>query len=352
MYITSGSFTKDIFIDPAYGWTSWSKKYSGKTLRATYSTFGIDNVVWSQWAGKPYVDVIKETPTILSSRRIQVSQTPIGSIAQPSIMKIGTITQKVVIETRVNANSEWKILDSSLIRNINCRTGIIDFIISITEDPDLIRVTYTVRASGIPVKHVDGRPIPINPFLNKDSSEPQKALHIYIKPVKIEVKSSENSSYDWSYVNEYTYGNPIDFTYDTDVFDPYISSEYDPFALQIALIHTVNSVDIKDIGLEDLRLKGGGVKATMGKTVDVESYGSLDINKVFKEIKEASSFWDIYPPDQQAYPKGGFVIIKMPRTVLDNFINESEIYSIISRNITAGVVYKIQDMDGNDWGLI
>ena len=352
LYITSGSFTKDIFINPAYGWTSWAKKYSGKTLRATYSTFGIDNVVWSQWAGKPYVDVIKETPTILSSRRIQVSQTPIGSIAQPSVMKIGTITQKVLIETRANADSEWKSLDSSLIRNINCRTGIIDFIIPVTEDPDLIRVTYTVRASGIPVKHIGGRPIPINPFLNKDSSEPQKALHIYIKPVKIEVKSSENSSYDWSYVDEYTYDSPIDFTYDTDIFDPYISSEYDPFALQIALIHTVNSVDIKDIGLEDLRLKGGGVKATMGKTVDVQSYGSLDINKVFKEIKEASSFWDIYPPDQQAYPKGGFVIIKMPRTVLDNFINESEIYSIISRNITAGVVYKIQDMDGNDWGLI
>lgn len=352
LYITSGSFTKDIFIDPAYGWTSWAKKYSGKTLRATYSTFGIDNVVWSQWAGKPYVDVIKETPTILSSRRIQVSQTPIGSIAQPSAMRIGVITQKVLIETRVNANSEWKNLDSSLIRNINCRTGIIDFIIPVTEDPDLIRVTYTVKASGIPVKHIDGRPIPINPFLNKDSSEPQKALHIYIKPVKIEVKSSENSSYDWSYVNDYMYGSPIDFTYDTDIFDPYISSEYDPFAVQIALIHTVNSVDIKDIGLEDLRLKGGGIKATMGKTVDVESYGSLDINKVFKEIKEASSFWDIYPPDQQAYPKGGFVIIKMPKTVLDNFINESEIYSIISKNITAGVVYKIQDMDGNDWGLI
>jgi hypothetical protein len=89
----------------------------------------------------------------------------------------------------------------------------------------------------------------------------------------------------------------------------------------------------------------------MGKTIDVKSYGSLDINKVFKDIKEASSFWDVYPPDQHAYSKGGFIIIKMPKEVLNNFTNEFELYSIIRRNITAGVVFKLQDMEGNDWGV-
>ena len=107
-----------------------------------------------------------------------------------------------------------------------------------------------------------------------------------------------------------------------------------------------------DLAIEDLRLKGGGLKATMGKTIDVQSYGSLDINKVFKDVKEASSFWDVYPPEQQAYSKGGFIIIKMLKEVLDNFTSEAELYSIISKNITAGVAYKIQDMEGNDWGVL
>lgn len=188
--------------------------------------------------------------------------------------------------------------------------------------------------------------------MNRSIVEPEKALHIYIKPVRIEVKSSNGDGYVWDYISEYNYDTPIDFTYNTNIFNPYNSVEYDPFALQIALVHTLSSVDIKDLSIEDLRIKGGGLKATLGKTIDVESYGSLDINKVFQEIKEASSFWDVYPPDQQAYSKGGFIIIKMPKTVLENFTSESELYSIINKNITAGVVYKIQDMEGNDWGVL
>lgn len=181
--------------------------------------------------------------------------------------------------------------------------------------------------------------------------EPEKSLHIFIKPSKIEVKDSEHGIYDWSFVSDYNYDAVLDFTYDPSIFDPYNSVSYDPFAIQIALLHTLSSVDIKDLGLKDLRVRGGGIKSTLGKTVDVKSYGSLDINKVFKEIPEASSFWDIYPPEQQAYPKGGYVIIKLPRSVLDNFTSEAEVYSVINRNITAGVAYKIQDMDGNDWGV-
>jgi hypothetical protein len=352
LYVTSGSFTKDIYIDPAYGWTSWAKKYSGKTLRATYSTLNLDSVVWSQTAGRPYVDVINETPIVLSSKRVQLTQVPVASFNEPSYNRSGVITNWVFFSTRKTINDPWVSLDSSLIRNINCNTGIVDFTTPVTENADLIRVSYTVKASGIPIKHVDGRPIPVNPFLHSALVEPEKALHIYIKPIKIEVKDSVNSSYSWNFVGDYSYGSSVDFTYDPSIFDKYNSVNYDPFAIQIGLLHTLSSVDIKDIGLQDLRLRGGGIKTTLGKTIDVKSYGSLDINKVFKDVKEASSFWDIYPPEQQAYPKGGYVIIKLPRNVLDNFTSEAEVYNVISRNITAGVAYKIQDMDGNDWGTI
>lgn len=349
--ITAGSFTKDIYINPAYGWTSWAKKYSGKTLRATYSTLNMDSTVWSQWLGSPYIFVTNETPIILSSKRFQLTQVPIASYAEPTVMDCGIISNFVRFQTRTSKDAEWEDVDPALIRNINCQTGIIDVIKPLNDDPDLVRVTYVAKSSGIPIRQVDGRIIPINPFLNRDSVEPEKALHIYIRPSRIEVKSSSQDGYLWNFVNEYEYGSVVDFTYDTSIFDPYNSTQYDPFALQIGLIHVLNSVDIKDLSLQDLRIKGGGVTATLGKTIDVQSYGSLDINKVFKEIPEASSFWDVYPPDQQAYPKGGFVIIKLPKEVLDNFRTEAELYSIISKNITAGVVYKIQDMEGNDWGI-
>lgn len=350
-YVTSGSFTKDIYIDPAYGWTNWAKKYTGKTLRATYSTLDVDGVVWSSIAGRPYIDVVNETPIILSAKRMQLTQVPLASFAEPSYNKAGIINQWITFEKRDSILDEWVYVESNLIKDINCSTGIVDFTVPITEDPNLIRVTYTVKANGIPVKHVNGRPIPVNPFLNKDLVEPEKALHIYIKPSKIEVKNSENNSYIWNFVSEYTYDAVLDFTYDPSIFDPYNSVNYDPFAIQIALLRALSSVDIKDLGITDLRVRGGGIKSTLGKTVDVQSYGSLDINKVFTDVPEASSFWDIYPPEQQAYPKGGYVIIKLPRSVLDNFNSEQEVYGVINRNITAGVAYKIQDMDGNDWGV-
>jgi len=352
LYITSGSFTKDIYINPAYGWTSWAEKYTGKVLRATYSTLNMGNVIWSQIAGKPYITIINETPIVLSSKRYQLMQVPIATFMEPSQMECGSVVNWVDFETRESVDSPWTAVDSNLIRNINSQTGIVDFITPITSDPDLIRVNYTAKSNGIPLKQINGRVIPLNPFLNKNTVETEKPLHIYIKPIRIEVRSSSQDGYVWDYVSDYSYDSPIDFTYNTSIFDPYNSVNYDPFSLQIGLVHVLNSVDVKDLAIEDLRLKGGGLKATMGKTIDVQSYGSLDINKVFKEVKEASSFWDVYPPDQQAYSKGGFIIIKLPKEVLNNFTSEAELYSIISKNITAGVAYKIQDMEGNDWGVL
>ena len=255
MYITSGSFTKDIYIDQAYGWTSWDEKYTGKVLRATYSTLNMGNVVWSQIAGRPYITVIDETPIVLSSKRYQLTQVPIATFVEPSQMECGSVVNWVDFQTRQSVDSPWTTVDSSLIRNINSQTGIVDFVTSITSDPELIRVSYTAKSNGIPLKQINGRVIPLNPFLNKNIVEPEKPLHIYIKPTRIEVRSSSQDGYVWDYVSDYVYDSPIDFTYNTSIFDPYNSVNYDPFSLQIGLVHVLNSVDVKDLAIEDLRLK-------------------------------------------------------------------------------------------------
>ena len=350
LYISSGSFVKDFYIDPSYGWTSLLENYKRQTLRATYSTLSMKNVPWSKFLGRPYVDVKEEVPNILSSRKIQVSSTPIASINEPSYNDIGYIKSMVTVKIKdLISDNVWKIVPTASIKNIDCNTGIIDFHDTIVPvNPSLISVDYTVVSNGIPLKQINGNPIPLNPFLNKDIIESDKPLYIYIKPTKIEYKSSNTSSYTWRLFEEYNYDTPINFTYDNSIFDPYDSVNFDPFALPIAVIHVVNNFKAKDITLQDLRIRGGGVKASDSTSNGV--YGDLGINKLLKDIKESLSFWDIYPPLQHSYPKGGFIIIRLPKEVINNFENPEEIYSIIERNLTAGVAYKLQDMDGVDWG--
>ena len=350
LYISSGSFVKDFYIEPSYGWVSWLQDYKKQTLRATYSTLSMKNIPWSKFLGRPYIDVAEEVPTIISSKKIQLSSTPIASINEPSYNDVGYIKSMVTIKVKDAPEDEvWKIIPTASIKNIDCNTGIIDFKDTIVpSDPSLIAVDYTVVSNGIPLKQVKGNPIPLNPFLNKDIIESDKPLYIYIKPTKIEYRTSNTTSYSWELFEDYNYDTPIDFTYDNSIFDRYDSVNFDPFALPIAVIHVVNNFKSKDITLQDMRIRGGGVKASDSTSTGV--YGDLGINKLLKEIKESLSFWDIYPPLQHSYPKGGFIIIRLPKEVINNFENPEEIYSIIERNLTAGVAYKLQDMDGVDWG--
>jgi len=350
LYISSGSFVKDFYINPSYGWTNILENYKKQTLRATYSTLSMKNIPWSKFLGRPYVDVVEEVPNIISSRKIQLSSTPIASINEPSYNNVGYIKSIVKVKVKDSiSDSDWKIIPNSSIKNIDCNTGIIDFYDTIVpSNPLLICVDYTVVSNGIPLKQINGNPIPINPFLNKDIIESDKALYIYIKPVKIEYRTSNTSSYTWKLFENYNYDTPINFTYDNSIFDPYDSVNFDPFALPIAVVHVINNFKAKDITLQDMRIRGGGVKSSDSTSNGV--YGDLGINKLLNDIKESLSFWDIYPPLQHSYPKGGFVIIRLPKEVINNFENPEEIYSIIERNLTAGVAYKLQDMDGVDWG--
>jgi hypothetical protein len=61
------------------------------------------------------------------------------------------------------------------------------------------------------------------------------------------------------------------------------------------------------------------------------------------------SFNDVKSGKGMLYPNGGYVIIQIPKEVIDNFRNINDIYDIVRSNLTAGVSFDIQDMDGNDW---
>lgn len=351
LIVSSGSFTKDFTIDKSYGWTTWLSKYKGKKLRAFYSTSEIYSVPWSVFLGSPYVDVRMETPIALSKKSIKLRSAPIAYLLEPSYNAQGKITYFVNVYLRNSEDDPWIMVDHSKISSINAKEGIIDFTSSIVpSDIKNIYVDYTCKSNGIPLKQVGGYPIPLNPFLNKDIVEYDKSLYIYIKPKTIQYETIGLGGSIWTDVPEYTYSDPIDFTYDTSIFNQYLSSSYDPFALPIATISYVNSFFSKDVNIQDLRIRGGGVKSA--EAISDGNYSSLSIPAVLKQVPQAISFWDVYPALQESYPKGGFVIIKIPKETKDNFQDPNEIYSIIERNLTAGVAYRLQDMDGNDWESI
>jgi len=105
----------------------------------------------------------------------------------------------------------------------------------------------------------------------------------------------------------------------------------------ISIIYVTKDPNKENPKLSDLRLRGGGVKA------------SIENSEIIENIDEILSYWDTYPAQGDAYSRGGYVIIRIPEEVKDNFIDEKEIYSIIQNNLTAGVVFDLQDMSGEDW---
>jgi len=133
--------------------------------------------------------------------------------------------------------------------------------------------------------------------------------------------------------------NFLNFTYDYSLFNSRKVS-YDPLALHIGTVSTNKKFTFDQINIRDLRLKGGGVKPLENTT------------KLLDQKPNILNFSDLYSGKGYLYPNGGYVIIKIPKEVKDNFISKEEVYNIVRSNLTAGIAFDIQDMDGNDWNTV
>lgn len=339
--ITMGSFWKLINISSTINWTDWKSKYIGQTMQAYYSTMDKLPVVWSDIYGYGHYDITDEYPRLLSEKKIRVRRAPILSWNYPSTYfnsKVGIVKEIIKVYIRASITDEWEEVPYSSIRDINCGTGVVEFKGRIVpSDNRLIKVSYTTPNKSILLKQIDGNPIPLNPVLNKDIIRFGRPLYIYIVPRKIYKVTDPNSiSNNLEKVQDYSYTSPVNFTYDSSIFDSR-SPNYDPFALQIAIIYVYNNPYKKKPAVIDLRSRGGGVSP------------DLDVFEARKEIPDYMSYWDVYPPEGSAYNKGGYVIIRIPDEVRSHFVDPKEIYQIISNNLTAGVVFELQDMNGNTW---
>jgi hypothetical protein len=292
--------------------------------------------------GRGYYDVIGERPLYNSARSITLRQTPLHVVkGYSSDLSKKSVPLKPVLKvyTRINDASPWTLVPYSEIVNFNAATGLIEFknqIISSSED--LTKVDYTIQYNKLSVKQTAGVSIPTNPFLNKDSVKLNKPLYIYVMPQRVYKSQNVNNSISQVEVTEYPVSPAINFTYNNNIFNKFDLVSYDPFAQLIGIIYVINTNDDENFSFTDLRVKGGGISA------------NFDTNTIIDGISQAVSYWDVYPPMQEAYPKGGYVMVKIPSIVKKNFINPQEVYDIVKSNLTAGVVFDLYDTDGKDWG--
>ena len=340
--ITAGSFERAVDIPTNSFFTDWKSKYLGQRLYATYDTSTSNGVNWSNIFGRGHYDIKNEKPIIISDKQIKLRQAPFLVWPEPSSYeksKTDIFRPQFEIFTRQDSESEWIKIQFSQVRDYDSNTGIIEFNNKIIPlDENLIKVNYVKVSSDLMAYQVDGNPIPLNPFLNSDTINLNKALYIYAVPTKIYKQSTLNGAYEWIPVSEYNTNYSFNFTYDSNIFNTN-SVKYDPFAALVGIIYFINNPKKKQTQITDTRLRGGGVKA---------EYGVLEVEQ---DIVDILSHWDVYPAYGTSYPKGGFVIIRLPEEVKNNFNDIEEVYDIIRRNLTAGVSFQLQNLNGETWEI-
>jgi hypothetical protein len=334
--VSSGSFSKMIKIPNNYYINDWKKNYLGQEILAFYETSRSKMSDWSDIYGYGSYDISNENPTIIDNERIQLNKAPILSWNHPTNYSesiFGIVKPVVVVYFKNRNTGSWDVVPENYIKNIDCFNGVIEFIPRVLpSELSEIKVDYSVENKDILIRQIDGSPVPINPFLN--NVDYKKPLYIYILPRK--VYTFDNFSKKYIFINDYENTNSVNYTYNSDIFNKK-STSYNPFALPIAIISINGNPNNKIPHYIDVRTRGGGL-------VD-----DVSIVELMEYSPDVLNNWDIYPPSSMAYPNGGYVIIRIPREVENNFLNKTEVYEIIRSNLTAGVVFELQDLEGNSW---
>lgn len=332
--VKTGKFTRSVTVRSRVEapLTNWLKNYEGSLVKAYYSIPESELGGWSQIYGRPYYDVVGETPTVISSTAIKVAQPPIlvrreetiwGTLADPSrpVLKV---------YTRGSVSEPWVELNRDQIADYNAVNGFVYLKNELPyADPSLVKVDYTTSRRTYQFKQFDGQRLNLNPYPGHNRDLMGVPIYVYILPAY--VKDSYNRI-----ITESVQSRAIRFTTDKSIFDQ-LSPDYDQLAVLLGVVYMTNALDINDLIMLDTRRRGGGAS---------DNYTNSELQNLLQDV---SSYWDIGFGSGQTYQAGGFIIIRLPRQLQIMFPDESEIVKVIERNITAGVRYKIEDLEGNDW---
>jgi hypothetical protein len=357
--VSRGRFYKQIEIPVNYNFIDWVKNYKGVTLRCFYDTTRIP-IPSSGLFGSGYYDIFEENPIVISQNEIQLRHGSVH-VAQEQLDKLnssGQYTDASPIQPWIeiliqDSNLNWNKISLNQIRNFDKHNGTISFANEIVpSNESKIKVSYTVKNPNIMMYHVDGQEIPLNPYslitgntYNYFGQEvtiqpiinPSGApIYFYILPLEVE----ELVGGEYVTVSDYSlHGSPVRFTTNYSMFST-SSLNYDPFAIHIGTAIVNDKYNMDNVNLLDLRVKGGGISA------------NSNMQSVIEDNSNVLSFSDIHSGKGHLYANGGYVIVKIPKEVKDNFTSKDQVYAIVRANLTAGVAFDIQDMDGNDWRTI
>jgi hypothetical protein len=345
-----GKFIKNIeiplstpgVIPPDYNFTNWMKTYQGRTLKCYYDTTQIKTPNSSIF-GHGYYDIHDENPKIVSDNTISLRY---GSIhcAQEQYDKnlyvndnytdASPISPWIFVSIK-NAKGKWIDIPRKEIKDFDKNTGRITFKKEIVPfNSKDIKVSYTVKSPDLMVHQINGEIIPLNPFLGAEDNSP---IFMYLLPIKCEILVTEEGTYETP--SGFVSDGPLKFTRDSTIFNA-SSTKYNPLALHIATINVNNKYTFENVSIEDMRVRGGGLKY------------SVDVTKKFADDLDVASYSDTYTGMSFLHPNGGYVIIQIPQEVISNFTSRDEIYNIVRNNLTAGISFDIQDVEGNNWRTI
>lgn len=332
--IRTGHFTRsyalpEVFDKPLTN--EWLRKYAGTTVKAFYSVPEAEEGGWSVIYGRPFVDVRDESPIVLSDTKIKVRQPPIHMVQEPTVYNIAgesadPIRPVMKIWTRTTTNGSWTQLSADAIADYNVSTGEIQLVEPLASaDSSYVKVDYTSARSVYNMRQANGEDLNLNPYLPETKSLIGKAIYVYVLPEF--VKDEDNKM-----IPESVEDATLRWTLDPSVFD-LLSPNYNPLAIELAVVFITTTLDINDLSILDTRHRGGGAK------------DAATLAEISRMVNEASSYWDVSYSGGLTYQKGGFIIIRLPEAIKEQFPNDDVIIETVRRNITAGVQFKIEYVD-------
>lgn len=330
-----GEFHRSIDIrprsQPLSGWVGRHQKDHVNQMEAFYGIPESEMGGWSLMYGPPNSEIIAETPIIDSDKSIRLRRPPIHMQREPTpfISPADPVRPSFAVYTREDINSPWVKIPWSKIDDYNVSTGEIFLKEALAStDDNLIKVDYTSSSQSYYFKGTSTDLLNLNPNPGYVNNLLGKAIYIYLLPKH--VRSSDGNT-----ISQSVRTRCVGFTTDPSIFDP-IRSDYNPFALQLGIIYITPKADIKDLAIIDSRRRGGGAR------------DSSTVEEIVRIINEGSTYWDISHGSGASYQRSGFVIIRLPSELKD-YMSEKDIREIIDYNITAGVKYEIEDLEGNSW---
>ena len=330
--VREGEFNRYVTVRSATkGLPPYLSKYQGKEVRAFYGIPEAKMGAYSTLYGPPHIDVLNEEPTILDDNLIRVRQAPISMVTEPTANPgpADPVRPIFKVYTRATRSAPWVQVPWNKIDDWNVSTGEIYLRDRLkSNDPQLVRVDYVTTRRHYYFKKFGSDLLNMNMYPGHSRDTQDKPLHIYIVPEYIIDKKGNVIP---GSVNQTT----LRATVNPRIFDP-SRPAYNPFAVQLGVIYTSAALDPDDLDILDTRTRGGGIPT------------NTDVNTVSKAVKDALTYWDVSDGSGTSYQNSGFIIIRLDPALRADF-SEAEIRKVINRNITAGVKYKIEDLQGKDW---